>query len=41
MSAAKFLSFSQATSVISSVGHLRTVLIEGENGIGKTSISTH
>jgi hypothetical protein len=38
MSAAKFLSFSQATSVISSVGHLRTVLIEGENGIGKTSI---
>lgn len=38
MSAMKFLSFSQATSVISSVGHLRTVLVSGENGIGKTSI---
>ena len=38
MNAQKFLSFEQATSVISSVGHLRTVLVSGENGIGKTSI---
>ena len=38
MNAQKFLSFEQATSVISSVGHARTVLISGENGCGKTSI---
>ena len=33
-----FLSFKQVVSLVKSVGHKRTVLIMGENGIGKTSV---
>ena len=33
-----FLSHSQVVSLIKAVGHERTVLIMGENGIGKTSV---
>jgi hypothetical protein len=33
-----FLSFSQVTSLVSAIGDKRTVIIEGENGIGKTGL---
>lgn len=35
---ANFLSFNQVLSLIALVGHQRTILIEGENGIGKTAL---
>ena len=31
----KYLSFSQVLKLISTVGHKRTIIVEGENGIGK------
>jgi hypothetical protein len=33
-----FLSFSQVTSLVSAIGDKRTVIVEGENGIGKTGL---
>lgn len=32
------LSFSQVANLIATVGHKRTVIVEGENGIGKTAL---
>ena len=34
----KYLSFTQVVSLISAVGHKRTIIVEGENGIGKTAL---
>ena len=34
----QFLSFSQVANLVASVGDIRTVLIQGENGIGKTGL---
>ena len=34
----KFLSFSQTLNLIKSVGHKRTIIVEGENGSGKTAL---
>lgn len=34
----KYLSFTQVVNLIASVGHKRTVIVEGENGIGKTAL---
>jgi hypothetical protein len=34
----KLLSFTQVLNLIASVGHKRTVIVEGENGIGKTAL---
>ncbi len=34
----KLLSFNQVLSLIAAVGHKRTVIVEGENGIGKTAL---
>ena len=34
----KYLSFSQVLKLISTVGHKRTIIVEGENGIGKTAL---
>jgi hypothetical protein len=34
----KYLSSSQVIDLISAVGHKRTVIVEGENGIGKTAL---
>jgi hypothetical protein len=34
----KLLSFSQVVSLIAAVGHKRTIIVEGENGIGKTAL---
>lgn len=34
----KFLSFTQVLNLIASVGDKRTVIVEGENGIGKTAL---
>ena len=36
--AIKFLTFNQTLSLIKAVGHKRTVLVVGENGIGKTAL---
>jgi len=33
-----FLSFKQVQSLVATVGHKRTVIVEGENGIGKTAL---
>jgi septin family protein len=33
-----FLSFKQVVSLVKAIGHKRTILIMGENGIGKTSV---
>jgi len=33
-----FLSASQVVSLIAAVGDKRTVIVEGENGIGKTAL---
>lgn len=33
-----YLSFTQTLDLIANVGHLRTVVVEGENGIGKTAL---
>ena len=38
MNANDFLSFNQVLSVIAAVGHRRTVLVQGENGVGKTAL---
>ena len=38
MKAQDFLSASQIVSLIKAVGHTRTVLVQGENGIGKTNL---
>ena len=34
----KYLSFTQVCNLIASVGHKRTIIVEGENGIGKTAL---
>jgi hypothetical protein len=34
----EFLNFSDTLSLIAAVGHKRTVIVEGENGIGKTAL---
>jgi hypothetical protein len=34
----KYLSFTQVVNLISAVGHKRTIIVEGENGIGKTAL---
>lgn len=34
----KLLSFSQVLQLIAAVGHKRTIIVEGENGIGKTAL---
>jgi len=33
-----YLSFAQVQNLIASVGHKRTIIVEGENGIGKTAL---
>jgi len=33
-----YLSFAQVQTLIASVGHKRTIIVEGENGIGKTAL---
>ena len=33
-----FLSFTQVLALIAAVGHKRTIIVEGENGIGKTAL---
>lgn len=38
MNAKEFLSFNQVLELIKAVGHLRTVIVMGENGVGKTSL---
>lgn len=38
MNVSNFLNFKQAVDLIKSVGHKRTVVLMGENGIGKTSV---
>ena len=38
MNAQEFLSFNQTLDLIKAVGHQRTVLVMGENGVGKTSL---
>jgi hypothetical protein len=35
---AKLLSFKQVIDLIAAVGHKRTIIVEGENGIGKTAL---
>jgi hypothetical protein len=34
----KLLSFKQTTQLIKSLGHKRTIIVQGENGIGKTAL---
>lgn len=34
----QYLSFTQVQSLIANVGHKRTIIVEGENGIGKTAL---
>ena len=34
----QMLSFKQVTQLIKAVGHKRTIIVEGENGIGKTAL---
>lgn len=34
----KYLSFTQVLNLIATVGHKRTIIVEGENGIGKTAL---
>jgi preprotein translocase subunit Sss1 len=34
----KYLSFTQVANLIAAVGHKRTIIVEGENGIGKTAL---
>ena len=34
----KFLSFNQTLALIKAVGHKRTIIVEGENGCGKTAL---
>ncbi len=34
----KFLSFTQVLNLIAAAGHKRTIIVEGENGIGKTAL---
>jgi hypothetical protein len=34
----KYLSFTQVLNMIATVGHKRTIIVEGENGIGKTAL---
>ena len=38
MAITKYLNFKQVVSLIKAVGHKRTVVLMGENGIGKTSV---
>jgi hypothetical protein len=38
MTKSDFLSFKQVVSLVKAIGHKRTILIMGENGIGKTSV---
>lgn len=38
MSATKFLSFTQTVNLIKAIGDKRTVIVKGENGIGKTAL---
>jgi len=33
-----YLSFNQVQSLVANVGHKRTIIVEGENGIGKTAL---
>jgi MoxR-like ATPase len=33
-----YLSFTQTVNLIAAVGHKRTIIVEGENGIGKTAL---
>jgi hypothetical protein len=33
-----YLSFTQVQSLVANVGHKRTIIVEGENGIGKTAL---
>ena len=33
-----FLSAQQVLNLIATIGHKRTVIVEGENGIGKTAL---
>ena len=35
------LSFKQVAQLIKAVGHKRTIIVEGENGIGKTGLFYH
>jgi hypothetical protein len=37
----KMLSFNQVCQLIKAIGHEKTVIVEGENGIGKTGIAHH
>ena len=37
----QMLSFKQVTQLIKAVGHKRTIIVEGENGIGKTGLFYH
>jgi hypothetical protein len=39
--AVKFLSFTQTVNLIKAVGDKRTVIVKGENGIGKTALFHH
>ena len=34
----QMLSFKQVTQLIKAIGHKRTIIVEGENGIGKTGL---
>jgi len=38
MSATKFLSFTQTVNLVKAIGDKRTVIVKGENGIGKTAL---
>lgn len=38
---AKFLSFTQTVNLIKAIGDKRTVIVKGENGIGKTALFHH
>lgn len=37
----EFLNFKQTTDLIANLGHKRTIVVEGENGIGKTALFHH
>lgn len=41
MSAIKYLSFTQTVNLIKAIGDKRTVIVKGENGIGKTALFHH
>ena len=34
----EFLSYKEVVALVKAVGHERTILVRGENGIGKTSL---